>query len=247
MAVNLAALGKRIREQREKRSLRQVDVANALMVTSQAVSKWERGENAPDISVLPELAKILGVTVDWLLGANTPDTDTFEATVLCTSINGYALRSAHMPPRDVALWVNGIYYDLTETVLRFDGVPVKYVGDGFLGFFAGTDHQQRALSAALKARELARNPGLVIALHSGDIYLGTIGHPDYARLDIIGETVNAAFLAMSWIAEHCKTGIGLTDAVARALPEGISLSRRRDITVLGAETPLTIYEPVGGE
>jgi len=243
--MNLAKLGRRIREQREKRSLRQLDIANALQVTAQAVSKWERGDNAPDIAALGGLAKLLGVTVDWLLSADTTQVDTFPATVLCTSINGYALRSAHMAPRDVALWVNGINYDLTETVLRYGGVPVKYVGDGFLAFFAETDHPKRALSAALKARELARNPDIVIALHSGEIYLGTVGHPDYARPDIIGETVNAVFFAMAWIAAHCETGIGLTQTVAEAVSDHIRLTRREQITVLGGSEPLTIYEPMG--
>jgi phosphoribosylformylglycinamidine cyclo-ligase len=66
--MTLRDLGDRIRLQRERKGLTQSDVARALDVSPQAVSKWERGENAPDIGLLSPLADALGVSVDWLLG-----------------------------------------------------------------------------------------------------------------------------------------------------------------------------------
>ena len=147
-----------------------------------------------------------------------------------------------MPPRDVADWANGIYFTLTEAMRRFDGIPVKYVGDGSLGFFAGSDQADRALRAARQARKLLDAEDLVIAVHRGDIFLGTMGHPDYARVDIIGETVNTAFLAMPWVAEHCRTGIGVTGAVYDNLNDVGGLARRGEIDVPGVGAPLVIYE-----
>jgi len=64
----LQDLAARIRTHRENRGLTQSDIARALEITPQAVSKWERGENAPDISQLVPLAEMLDVSVDWLLG-----------------------------------------------------------------------------------------------------------------------------------------------------------------------------------
>ncbi|MFC1735863.1 helix-turn-helix domain-containing protein, partial [Candidatus Hydrogenedentota bacterium] len=55
----LEELGNRIRSQRKKRGLKQRDVANALQISPQAVSKWERGENAPDVGMLSSLARLL--------------------------------------------------------------------------------------------------------------------------------------------------------------------------------------------
>ena len=104
--MNLVELGLRIKTLREQRGFKQRDVANALQISAQAVSKWERGENAPDIAVLLDLSKLLGVTTDTLLGRRESEDDTFEATVFCTSLNGFAHRAATLrgcaiirPPR----------------------------------------------------------------------------------------------------------------------------------------------------
>lgn len=209
--MNLLGLGKRIREKREKRNLKQIDIANALNISSQAVSKWERGENAPDIMILPSLAKLLGVTSDWLLGNTGDDKDTFDATVLCSSINHYAKKSVEKSPKEIAHWVNSIFYTLTESALRFNGVPIKYVGDGFLCFFAGPEHADRALKTAKNAKQILNNSDLMISVNTGEIFLGAIGHPEYQSNDIIGKTVNNAFLALPWISNHILTGIGFSE------------------------------------
>lgn len=60
-------IGKRIAALRRDKGLKQDDLAQMLKVSPQAVSKWENDQTCPDISLLPELAKILGVTVDELL------------------------------------------------------------------------------------------------------------------------------------------------------------------------------------
>ena len=46
----------------------QIELAEILNYSDKAVSKWERGESVPDISVLKQIADIFGVTVDYLLG-----------------------------------------------------------------------------------------------------------------------------------------------------------------------------------
>ena len=66
-------LASRIRQQRERLSLTQDALARALNVTPQAVSKWERGENAPDISLLVPLAALFEVSIDWLLAPGRPE------------------------------------------------------------------------------------------------------------------------------------------------------------------------------
>lgn len=60
-------IGKRIGQLRRQKSMTQEDLANHLGVSPQAVSKWENDQTCPDISLLPRIAKLLGVTTDELL------------------------------------------------------------------------------------------------------------------------------------------------------------------------------------
>lgn len=68
-------IGKRISNLRKEKGITQEDLAERLGVTPQAVSKWENDISYPDITLLPRLAEILGVTVDELLsGENNKKT-----------------------------------------------------------------------------------------------------------------------------------------------------------------------------
>ena len=61
-------LGKRIVGHRKRLGLTQDQLAEQLGITAQAVSKWENDLSCPDITMLPKLARIFGVTTDALLG-----------------------------------------------------------------------------------------------------------------------------------------------------------------------------------
>ena len=49
----------------------QMELADEMNISFQAVSNWERGNSMPDISKLPELAELFGITVDELLGCKS--------------------------------------------------------------------------------------------------------------------------------------------------------------------------------
>ena len=60
-------LGERIAEKRKANGYKQDELAEALGVSAQAVSKWENDLSCPDIMTLPTLAEKLGCSVDELL------------------------------------------------------------------------------------------------------------------------------------------------------------------------------------
>ena len=66
-------IGNRISKYRKARSMTQEELANALGVSSQAVSKWENDASCPDISLLPQLCRTLGITTDELLTGKTSE------------------------------------------------------------------------------------------------------------------------------------------------------------------------------
>ena len=67
MTTSFETLGRRIARLRLARTATQERLAKELNVSPQAVSKWENDINYPDISLLPDLARFLGVSVDELL------------------------------------------------------------------------------------------------------------------------------------------------------------------------------------
>ncbi len=59
--------GKTIKELREKRKMTQKELSEVIGVSDKTVSKWETGKGLPDIGIIEELAKALGVSVAELL------------------------------------------------------------------------------------------------------------------------------------------------------------------------------------
>ena len=65
---NMLKIGEKIKELRKAQNVTQEKLADYLNISYQAVSKWEQQISCPDIMLLPELAKIFGVTIDELFG-----------------------------------------------------------------------------------------------------------------------------------------------------------------------------------
>ena len=65
-------VGRKISAARKEKNMTQMELADKLNISFQAVSNWERGVSMPDISKLPELAELFGTSVDELLGQSSP-------------------------------------------------------------------------------------------------------------------------------------------------------------------------------
>ena len=66
VATNIAAL-------RTSHRMTQLELGEALNYSDKAISKWERAEAVPDAFVLSDLARLFGVTVDWILTPHQED------------------------------------------------------------------------------------------------------------------------------------------------------------------------------
>lgn len=80
--MNTYITGPTIRTLREKRSLTQAQLADAIGVSDKAVSKWETGRGLPDISLVEPLAAALGVSVIELLSGEPVTNRNTSANVL---------------------------------------------------------------------------------------------------------------------------------------------------------------------
>ena len=83
--------GETVRRLRREKSLTQEQLAARLNVSFQTISKWERDESYPDITMLPVLAGFFGVKTDDLLGVNKAENERRIAEI----IDNYALEAGH--------------------------------------------------------------------------------------------------------------------------------------------------------
>ena len=95
MTTSSETLGRRIARLRLAKTATQERLAKELNVSPQAVSKWENDINYPDISLLPDLARFLGVSVDELLsGASASTQESASAQGNAAAQESAAVRSA---------------------------------------------------------------------------------------------------------------------------------------------------------
>lgn len=80
-------LGKTINELRKKNNMTQEELASKLGVSAQAVSKWENDLACPDISLLQDLSKMFGITVDELLNGEYEKKDNSNKNDILTHSN----------------------------------------------------------------------------------------------------------------------------------------------------------------
>ena len=65
-------IGEKICQMRRERGMTQEMLAEKLVISAQAVSKWERGIANPDLELIPRIAKLFGISTDELLGIKAP-------------------------------------------------------------------------------------------------------------------------------------------------------------------------------
>lgn len=65
--------GKIIAEKRKEKGLNQIQLGELLNVSNRTISKWEKGDGFPDITLLPDISDCLGITIDELLTGEKPE------------------------------------------------------------------------------------------------------------------------------------------------------------------------------
>ena len=125
-------LHERIQQKLNEKNLRQADIARATGKSTAAVTKWLRGENIPKADALKDIARLLGVSDEWLLtGKESP-------IKLDNNIDLSQKISLDGRPIPVISWVAAGSFDPIETALRDTKVdeylpPLKECGKNGYG------------------------------------------------------------------------------------------------------------------
>lgn len=95
-------ISENIRKYRRERNITQEQMAQAIGISPQSVSKWECGDGYPDITLLPGIANYFGITIDTLMGND--DTSSKE------DVQRYFRKKSNIQDKDERLQLAIEYY-----------------------------------------------------------------------------------------------------------------------------------------
>ena len=122
MGVSQFSLGKKIRELRRARGVTQEQLADALGISFQSVSKWETGIALPDVAMTPAIARYFGVTMDVLFDFDLRAQEEKARAILEDGLRQY--------PDDPVLLNNLLYtYDCNTDPDAVIALASRLVGD----------------------------------------------------------------------------------------------------------------------
>ncbi|MGH2472132.1 MAG: ATP-binding protein [Candidatus Limnocylindria bacterium] len=177
-------------------------------------------------------------------------------TVLFADFVGFTSLAEGLDPEELQMLVSGIFEDLAEEALRYDGTIEKFIGDAIFVIFgapiAHEDDPQRALrcaigmqklfaehSARVKA-QLGIELGLRIGIHTGMVVAGAVRAP--AEYGVMGDTVNTA----SRLQQAAAPGeIYVTQATFRMTNREFSFREVGPIDMKGKDRPILAYALTG--
>lgn len=97
---------RKIRNARNKKNMSQADLADAMGISFQAVSNWERANSMPDITKIPDLCEVLGLTLDELFGGSAEAVETLAgADEGCVSYEELISAAPFLPPQKIRTMV----------------------------------------------------------------------------------------------------------------------------------------------
>jgi adenylate cyclase len=169
-----------------------------------------------------------------------------EATVLVADVRDFEPLAHQLGPVELGLSLSRFYEHLGAVVEKTGGRVVKFIGDGMLAAFIGSDHRLKALNAIAESNKtrqafvddnIAHKLPLLdyhLGASSGNILAGELGTEKLRFWDVIGQPVNHAFRLTG-----LATRRGVTNLVDANTYEGADKSKRpaaveTDMVELGA-------------
>lgn len=133
-------IGDLIKQIRKEKNLTQKGLADILMVTDKAVSKWERGVGYPEITLIPELANALGITVSELLNGSIMEAEKtlLESKNDATDKNNEVIRHSDSFAKPSS--ENGVF---GENKLGFSDPDIGEASQSFIRSAVGADTKSK--------------------------------------------------------------------------------------------------------
>src|SRR5256885_8911454 len=179
-------------------------------------------------------------------------------TVLFADFVGFTALADDLDPEELQILVSGIFEDLAEEALRYDGTIEKFIGDAIFVVFgapiAHEDDPQRALRCALGMQrifadhagrvknQLGVELGLRIGVHSGLVVAGAVRTGAAGEYGVMGDTVNTASRLQ---AAAAPGEIYVTQATFRLTNREFTFREVGPIDMKGKDRPVLAYALTG--
>lgn len=147
--VDTFVTGRFISQLRKEKGLTQAELAEKLNVTDKAVSKWETGRSAPDVSMLIPLSENLGVTVTEILKGEKISTEILSEA--SNEVIVKAIKEKKQTSKRLLL-ISGIIV-LLSMIIALSGVVYHYCSSASIGDAAAIMKQSEKYSEAFSETE----------------------------------------------------------------------------------------------
>ena len=187
--MNAKEIGKRIERLRKKSGMTQQMLAEKLDVTDKAVSKWENGAGYPDITVLPKLASLFGITVDFLMFGETKGIAIAGniITDIVKNIDSYPKMGMLSYITDTQYAVGGCVPNTAIDLAKIDhGIPIYALGK------VGEDENGRYIISQLLQNGISVD-GITFSAGSATSYCDVMSLPTGERTFFHKKGANAEF------------------------------------------------------
>jgi len=208
---------------------------------------WSRGDSRTEPAAI-ELACFDRVFLEG---------DVLPVSVLFADLRGFTAVAEQLPPRRTASLLNAYLTAMVDVILARQGMIQDFVGDGILAVFGAPrrdpDHAWHAMVSAVEMqaaiRRLERQSGLEwrirlsmgVAVHSGEVFAGTVGSPRLSKYAAVGDTVNVAS-RLEELNRALGTSIVMSGQTIALLRHRVEVRRRGWFRVRGRSHAIELFE-----
>ncbi len=166
-------LAEKLKEARKNAGLTQIELAEKMCVSRQAITKWETGKGIPDVDNLKVISKVLNVSIDFLLD----DEEILDKTIIKEQINlnDYVKEGKLRSKKDAVVYVKYPDAEITPLLAKKKSTKGQKVFGELLGWLTdapfGTDEVFNQIADARNAYYLVLQDGKQILVTVTDDFI----------------------------------------------------------------------------